>query len=260
MAVLRLGGHPARDNYTLPSSLSRHLCKSGYGVEVTNFAQIAYLNNQEMIQLILELKRGNIPDIVIFYDGVNDVFTAYQNNLAGVPQNIANRKIEFNLRERFNIINPIIKKSNFILLTNKILMILFGFRGIYYPTLTPIANKESLSSEVIDGYFSNIDIIKSLEDNYHFRAFFFWQPLVYTKNKTSETEDKIISREGEEVKDFFELVYSKIKTKKDDHFYDISDIFDDIDETLYADFAHISEESNELVARKIAEKIIPYLK
>ena len=49
-----------------------------------------------MMELFLQLREGNIPDLVVFYDGVNDVFSAYQQGKAGIPQNENNREKEFN--------------------------------------------------------------------------------------------------------------------------------------------------------------------
>ena len=56
-----------------------------------------YVNTQSLLALELELRGGNVPDEVIFYDGVNDVFSTFQNNEAGLPQNEQNRATEFNL-------------------------------------------------------------------------------------------------------------------------------------------------------------------
>ena len=46
---------------------------------VVNFGESGFVSTQGVIQLILELQSGNIPDLVIFYDGVNDVYAAYQS-------------------------------------------------------------------------------------------------------------------------------------------------------------------------------------
>ena len=53
--------------------------------------------------LELELQRGNVPDVVIFYDGVNDVFSTFQNGASGLPQNEASRVEEFGSRNRVNL-------------------------------------------------------------------------------------------------------------------------------------------------------------
>ena len=40
---------------------------------------------------------GSGPDLVVFYDGVNDTFSGYQSQVAGHTQNEFNRRREFNL-------------------------------------------------------------------------------------------------------------------------------------------------------------------
>ncbi len=79
-------GTGARDNYTIPSLVSKYLFENNINAEVTNYGETGFQNTQEMIFLMMELRRDNKPDIVIFYDGVNDVYSAYQHKKAGLPQ------------------------------------------------------------------------------------------------------------------------------------------------------------------------------
>lgn len=62
---------------TLPSYLSRDLNADGRDcVVVTNFGVEGYVSNQELLWLLERLKTGQRPDIVVFYDGVNDASAA----------------------------------------------------------------------------------------------------------------------------------------------------------------------------------------
>ncbi len=91
-------GMGARDDHTVPSELSRMLSeKLSCSVEVTNFSENGYVATQSLLMLMLELRQGNIPDVVLFYDGINDAFSAFQNGCPGVPQNEYNRSLEFNI-------------------------------------------------------------------------------------------------------------------------------------------------------------------
>src|SRR5262249_2285111 len=93
-------GTAARDDYTIASILSRLLAAQtspGDRVEVTNFAEGGYVSKQELIMLLGELQRGNVPDLAIFFDGVNDVFAAFQSGKPGIPQNESHRVREFNI-------------------------------------------------------------------------------------------------------------------------------------------------------------------
>ena len=97
-----LWGWGARDQGTIPSLLEKALSKRNIKSEITNYAEVGYVNTQELIELILQLQRGNVPDLAIFYDGVNDVYAAYQSGVAGKPQNEWKRELEYNISSRPN--------------------------------------------------------------------------------------------------------------------------------------------------------------
>ena len=75
-------GTSARDACTIPSFLSKALKGRGKRIEIINFGETGYVSTQEVITLLLQLRKGNVPDIVIFYDGENDTYSAYQNEIA----------------------------------------------------------------------------------------------------------------------------------------------------------------------------------
>ena len=66
-------------------------------IEVTNFGESGYVNTQELLELMLALRAGKRPDVVVFYDGINDVGTTVQYGVAGIPQNESKRVAEFDL-------------------------------------------------------------------------------------------------------------------------------------------------------------------
>ena len=91
-------GVGARDEFTIASMLSKMLAQVFPSrVQIANYGTTGYVSTQEMIFLLRELQQGQRPDIVIFYDGYNDTFSAYQSQVAGVTLNEHNRAAEFNL-------------------------------------------------------------------------------------------------------------------------------------------------------------------
>lgn len=96
-------GAAVRDDFTIPSFFAKEIKSKGVACKVTNYGQSGHVSTQEVIELLLQLQNGNIPDAVIFYDGVNDTFAAFQHNVAGTPQNEFNREIEFNLLQKKEI-------------------------------------------------------------------------------------------------------------------------------------------------------------
>ena len=74
---------------TIPAYLQAGLQKLRHGpVCVVNFGETAYVSTQGVIMLLMQLQSGNVPDLVVFYDGPNDIYAAYQSGRAGVPQNL----------------------------------------------------------------------------------------------------------------------------------------------------------------------------
>ena len=69
-------GYGSPDWGTIPAYLQARLNEEDSNACVVNLADVAYNSTQEVIQLLLELQSGNVPDMVIFYDGVNDISSA----------------------------------------------------------------------------------------------------------------------------------------------------------------------------------------
>lgn len=93
-------GEPLREDRTIAAELARRLqplAGPGARVEVVNMGESGYVFQQEAVQLMLDLRDGARPDVVLFYDGINDVMSTLQRGRAGDPQNEVNRVNEFAL-------------------------------------------------------------------------------------------------------------------------------------------------------------------
>ncbi len=66
-------GWGQRDQHTIPSEFARLSEQEGVPVHVTNFGQLAYVHWQEVLLFERALAHRPPPDLVVFYDGVNDV-------------------------------------------------------------------------------------------------------------------------------------------------------------------------------------------
>jgi len=109
-------GVGARDDYTIPSLLAKHLAAARYNVEVVNLGVVGFVSTQEVFSLIESIKQGNVPDLVIFYDGIGDIIAAQQAGIAGTPQNEGRRDREFNLLSR-NREGELIREALLVLLS-----------------------------------------------------------------------------------------------------------------------------------------------
>ncbi len=247
----------ARDEHSIPSELSKLIYENfpDQNVEVTNFGCHGYTRATENIQLQRELIKNNIPDIVIFYDGVNEVISGHQNNEAGAPTNAYNRKKEFKIAHSYKKrIKLMVYSSNlyrFITtLQRKI------FTGSAYAQLN--SRSDELASDIAAYYIGLVKISKNLESDYGFKVFNFMQPNIYSKKTLSETEKEYYKMQ-QYYENLYTLSYENVRKDSlmihDETFVDISDAFDTTDKTIYFDFCHTGEYGNRLVAAQMFARI-----
>lgn len=65
-------GWGQRDEHTIPSEVARLSEEAGLPVRVVNFGNLAWVHWQEVLAFERELAHRPAPDLVVFYDGVND--------------------------------------------------------------------------------------------------------------------------------------------------------------------------------------------
>jgi hypothetical protein len=206
----------------------------------------------ETILLQQELLKNNIPNVVIFYDGVNEILSAYQNNKAGEPTNAINSKREFKLGHSYT------KKLKLIIETSNIKRFVTYLQTRIFKTKSyEIENTETLSEDVAKNYLGNIKISDALASQYNFKVINFLQPVIFTKNKLSKYE-KIMAEENNFYKKLYDNSYEIVKKDTTVSLYDISTIFN-TNETIYTDFCHTAEKGNYIVASEVFKKIEPIL-
>jgi len=244
-------GSGVQDNSTFPSYLSKYLCQIGISNEIKNFGEGAYVNTQEMIRLQLELRKGNIPDIVIFYDGANDAASTYQNNLSGWHHNVFDRQADFNSRKRLNILQFALDSYSMKVL-NRVAMMF----GIHKKTRGYTG--EQLENDTISVYSNNLQIINTLSREYNFKVFYYWHPTISSKLVLSEDEKNKISKD-QVFEGFYQNITKKVRKLNLTEFYDISTIFNKYNNTIFIDDCHVFEQGNEIIAKRISEDVINYV-
>ena len=265
-------GTGARDAFTIPSILARELARRGLAVEITNFGESGYVSTQEVIALMRQLQAGERPDLVIFYDGVNDMYSAYQQQVAGIPQNEFNRVEEFNLSQPEKLRPRAImtlrdtarslastRFAKWLLLETGILhRPSFAVRPMPGAGIAP--SRSALATSVVDTYRSNIDLVRALGEQYRFQHLFYWQPTVFEKTRLTGYESaeqaKLAPVENfaREVRDA--LSRSGLATMPEYSFADLGPIFADVREPVFVDWCHLGESGNETIARRMAADVV----
>lgn len=261
-----LWGYGARDDQTIPSLVARHLHDRGYRVEVRNLAEIGYVSTQEVVALIRELQAGYRPDLVIFYDGVNDTTSALLEGEAGVTTNERNRQAEFNILQSpaqlgGSLIMRVVRGSALFRLAQVIAHRVARPAAIQ-PGGLSTAKRKDLARDVVRRYQANLDIVEKLGHAYGFDALFYWQPVVFDKPGLTPFE----ADEAEKLewgRGFFGEVYGAIRKsgelRANARFHDLSQVFAGSRELVFIDYCHTTEAANEQVAATITDDVAKVL-
>jgi hypothetical protein len=252
-------GWGAPDRATIAAHLQRGLrVRLGRPVCVTNYGEDAYVSTQEVVALMRELQHESIPDAVVFYDGVNDVFSAYQTHRADAHLNVARIASKLEASEQPSLLS----------LGNLRLVALL--RSIVTPSdpmappVTPLSvpagadsGPERLASMVVQRYLGNYEIVQALARDRGFEAFFFWQPHLAVQGKNlTDAERAIRSELDPRLIRLTQLVYEKVRGASAGHerLYYIADALDTEESQVWIDaWGHITPPGNKRVASRMLE-------
>jgi lysophospholipase L1-like esterase len=270
--ILMLGGSSlwgfgARDDETIPSLLARELYKRKSLVRIRNLSEIGYVNTQEVIALCRELQTGYRPDVVIFYDGVNDTTSALLEGESGLTTNEINRRNEFNLlkspaRLATALIANLVRNSASYRFAQAV-----GRRNQGETLSSSHASTDQTLNERSDGvvsrYAANVRLVEALGRGYGFFPLFFWQPVIFTKSRLAGSERQEAGRYAW-AEPFFREVYQRarasIQLRGDPAFYDLSGTFADNEDLVYIDYCHTTESANARLASEMADAVMGALK
>jgi len=246
-------GVGARDNFTIPSLLSKKLNQGTPGYLVENYGEKGYCLTQEIMYLVLLLKQGKIPDYVIFYDGINEVMVGYKNMKPGsifganyirsqlyqketVGQNLKKvwrqSGIYRGYKDLSDLVKPYFKKEK---------------------ALTPEENQvlNRLADDIVADYLKNIELVEHLAQAYGFQYLFIWQPALLTNQALTAEEKQLPAWDNQKMVKLYHLVYERMARVQMPHFYNIATMFDRKKETLFFSWAHITEAGNNQVAERL---------
>lgn len=260
-------GYGARDDYTISSYLSKLLNNNGYDFAVHNYGEISYVATQEIIQLILLLKEGHRPDYVIFYDGVNDVYVAYQSGIIGAHHNLSIVKEKLSAvwgtQRRIQDIQRLVLGKLYLILAEDCMIyrtlgnisVLVSLQQQFQEAASKYSDEELqlLAEDIAEDYLKSMNLLDHLAQAYGFEYICFWQPVIYTENKLTDEEAEYTRVTDRALASLYRMTTDALVAKLPPRLFNITDALSDRLTTYYIDWIHISEEGNEVVATRIFE-------
>jgi lysophospholipase L1-like esterase len=254
-------GDGSPDWGTIPAYLQASLASiKQQPVCTKNFGAVGYVSTQELIELITQIQKGNKPDLVIFYDGVNEVYSAYQSGQACVHSDLSIIASEYNdgniqpmeqvstwLRDSFTfqlfqrLVHKYILKSPLKLTT--------------YQTMG--VDPKNLASGIGKCYLANYNLVDTLAERYGFKYAFFWQPVIYEGKKPLTSDEKTMFGNDPAMDELFVSAYPIIEQASTSHknLYYIADVFDEQVQLIWNDGMHVTPVGNQLIAQAMLQKL-----
>lgn len=265
-------GAGARDEYTIPSLVSKLLNASapkGAIYDVRNYGQSGYVLLNEAAKLSLLLQEGKRPDVVIFYDGVNDVSYSYQVGKASVLEHekiirdqFAER-LESSATRRFISWAKATAKRYCITCRLGIDAIRRFSPGFLNEDVVLGSNYTdeklgALGGEIALDYRERaLTYLNGLSKAFNFKLVAIWQPTLFTEEKLIGEETDLAKIDPHAADAKAAVVYrAASKFLPDDparNFYNFTGVLAGREKEYYIDFGHVSEEGNVVIAKKIVE-------
>jgi hypothetical protein len=240
-------GMGASDAGTIPSQFA-----ALSGIHAENFGEVGWTAHQSLMQLIRLLQAGHRPDLVAFYDGVNDVHQKCRIELTAESHE---RERQFDTALRRSLIAD--SFSHYFAPVERVA------QNIKRELVRAVAADEydchsnpDKAEAVAANLLSDWSLAKLLVEAHGGKFVALLQPVAYFSRTRLDHLDRwsLQPDKGRQ----YQAVYPLIRTKlaQSGEFHDLAAALD-IDEYIYIDFCHLSPNGNRYVAQRIADIAAP---
>jgi len=250
-------GYTARDSFTIPAQVARRLAAGASDpVEVINLAQSGFTLTQDVTTLLLELRGGAFPDVVVFLDGNNEIATTFQS---GSPGHILNEAL---LADRFrgtgNLWGDVLAMFRRSQLVNRLA------RLVGRPEAGLAAPPPDQACPVIARHYRNLTrSVEALGREYGFTTLFLWQPLRATTRKSLTRWERSI-QSLPPYRDMLQrctaAVDTAMRNRRGLTYVPLHALFDrDTGSVFLDEYGHVTESANGVIADRIVQLVQPAL-
>jgi len=255
------------DSCTIAAYLGEYLDDSlAVDVDVYNMAQLGYVSMQELIELMMLLRRGRVPDYAVFYGGFNDVASAFQNGRAGCHYDLQRIKarIEGESAETGSggPLLSLFRSSNTFQLLSSLGVLRRGDAADSQrlPWYSDSSRAGALAEDAVALYLEQAEMAGAIADSYGFDAIFVWQPNIWCGAKDLTPEERRLSTAGigrdESWRRMVVQAYSIYGSAADSlpGAHSFASVYDDCPQSIFTDHAgcHVTPEGNAIAAERLA--------
>lgn len=252
-----LWGNFNRDDETIPSFIAAQYEQAGTPICMKNYGQRGWSNTQEVIQLMLDLKRAeHAPNLVLFYDGTVDSGLPTESGEEDVHQGF----LQF--KQNFESWSPG-RQAGFAYLhrTNTYQALRWVAtkigRGTHGPRRFSNDSLDVMARQTLRNYSRNREIVDALSVRYGFRYLFLVEPFLLSADKPlSSAEQNLVDRRRRDNPASVQVmtaVYDVFRRAQDNGLVYLGDAFRNRPENLFRDDTHVGAAGSRLVAARICE-------
>ena len=287
LEVLFFGGSTTmgwfqRDDHTIPSAFARRAEADGIAVRAVNYGQPAYQNWQEVLLLQEVVSRGEVPDLVVFYDGANELGAQFRSGPSDDPIHLQSTAIEERLAAtRLPAGEPVDDRSPFARMYDAYADVSAVHRLLRevpvdaIPLTAPPSTRRSQPGEPMEPWPDQqvrpdvrgaaaarlhrrgVELATSVGEGFGFPTAFFWQPFIYSKEPVAG-EEEVVGSWGTDPASW-RTAFEAAQAGLHPSVVDLSDALDEAGEPLYYDFVHTNERGAALVAEAMYRHLRPAL-
>jgi hypothetical protein len=248
-------GWGSPDSETIPSLLAADYERAGRQVCIVNYGEKGWASTQELFELVQELKHADRrPDVVLFYDGGTEAFTAYENKKVDVHSNYLDFKnyLETWITERRSGFSYLSRSNTYRLMQNIAARV--SPKEDSNDDVSE-SDAQTWSYAIMQNYQENMNIIDLLAKQYSFRPIFVWYPNMAVGHKQLTPEEAELNRRLNKKFPGMDLVYRAAyercrEISRPDLYY-LGDLLDDTTAPLYRGIAHLNATGNQISADRL---------
>lgn len=241
-------GEGSDDEHTIPALFNERNPQ----YDVYNHAQLAYNTRQELDALISLYAVDTRPDIVVFYDGVNDAAFLCPKDIKQLP---AHRLVPMYREKLYVGKMAFVKEMAAKIFIENTMKVIHKFTYKPTPENSPydcLSNPEK-AEQIASMMMKNWEMAHEIVTNRGGTFIAVLQPAAFIGKP--RTEHLQLDEElGKNFQEIYKRIQQKIAERGHPWIVDLSDRFNG-DEYIYIDFCHVSPNGNEIMAREISNII-----
>lgn len=241
-------GEGSDDNHTIPALFG----EKNPSFEIFNHGQLAYNSRQELDALISLYATGVKPDVVVFYDGVNDAAFLCPKEIKKLP---AHRLVPMYRDKLYVGKTAFVKEVAGKIFIENIIGVIR--KSTYKPTPenTPYdcVSNPAKAEQIAEMMLKNWEMANEIVTKRGGRFVAVLQPAAFIGKP--KTDYLVLDQElGKNFQVIYGLIKQKIAERNHTWIVDLSDRFDR-DEHIYIDFCHVSPNGNAIIASELSRVV-----